>query len=97
MAEIIKDGTGTGQTLQIDEHNRAHTQSLSVNAALSATLTGDTFDISATELNLTTAMHSGLIYIKNLGDEDLIVDTIDQDALTRACSDFKCSCTEKAY
>ena len=76
MAEIIKDGR-TGDTAKVDIHNRIHTQSLSVSAVLHEHLESNAYDVStATPVNLTDSAHSALLYVKNLGDADLIVDTI---------------------
>ena len=76
MAEIIKDGR-TGDTAKVDTNNRIHTQSLSVSATLHEHLESNAYDVSTGQLvDLGGVVDSGLIYVKNIGDLDLIVETI---------------------
>lgn len=82
MAEIIKDGR-TGATAKVDANNRLHTQSRTLDIALAETLEGHSYDVSTEGgISLTDDSLSALIYIKNTGDEDLIVETIFVDSIS---------------
>ena len=76
MSTIIKDGTGTGQTLKIDEQNRAHTHAISESLSQNAARSGDAYNINTGVINLTSATISELLYIENLGSNDLHISVI---------------------
>lgn len=77
MAESIKDGR-TGDTMAVDSNNRAHVQSLSLDVDIAEALNNNTYDVSTGGLvNLADGVtQNALLYIKNDGDSDLIVNTI---------------------
>jgi hypothetical protein len=76
MAEIIQDGR-TGNTMRVDTNSRASVQALTVDAALDAHLQSNAYDVSTGQLvDLGGVDDSALLYIKNLGDPDLVVETI---------------------
>ena len=54
MADIIKDGTGSGKTAKIDACNRLHTHAFTVPFATTATAEGDAFNLSTELVTLTT-------------------------------------------
>ncbi len=77
MGESIKDGTGTGNEQRVDSNNRSHVQSASLDVAVIELLKGNAYDISTGgPITLTDATDSALLYIKNNGDNRLIVNTL---------------------
>ena len=75
MAEIIKDGR-TGDTAKVDVNNRMHVQALAVNAVLDSHLLGNAYIVGTGGfINLTGVdTEHALLYIKNTGDANLIID-----------------------
>lgn len=70
---IIKDGKGRGYEVKVDEDNRLHTHAFTTNVDTSATINGDVFDISSNTVTLTSANESGLLYVKNNENDDLLL------------------------
>ena len=73
MAEIIADGTGKGYQAQVDEKNRLRTLSVGRTIAEDAAKSGDSYNINTGTITLTSANQSGVLYIKNNGDNDVII------------------------
>ena len=73
MAESIIDGAGTGYVARVDEENRLRTLSTSETISESAARDGDSYNVNTGTINLTSANESGLLYIKNNGDKDVII------------------------
>ena len=80
MAEIIKDGTGSGNTARVDADNRLSVKSLVLPEDLEAGLLGNAFDISAGLITLTNDTCNSLLYIKNNECSNLVIDAIFFDA-----------------
>lgn len=76
MSTIIKDGTGGGQTLKIDSQNRAHVHGVMETLSQNASREGEGYNINTGSITLTSSTISELLYIENLGDNDLHVSTI---------------------
>ena len=70
---IIDDGSGKGFSAKVDECLRVHTHAFTICADTSATINGDVFDICTGIITLTNAAESGLLYIKNNENDDLII------------------------
>ena len=76
MAEIIKDGTGSGNTAKVDSTNRLSTKSLQITTALHTALIGDAFCVSSGIITITNATLNGILYIKSCECIDLVLKTI---------------------
>tara|TARA_B110000503_G_scaffold26793_1_gene42345 strand:+ start:22 stop:639 length:618 start_codon:yes stop_codon:yes gene_type:complete len=75
MAEIIKDGR-TGDTAKVDANNRLHTQARTLDLAIAETLDGNAYNVFAMFMNMTTDTENAILYLKNTGDADIVIDTI---------------------
>jgi hypothetical protein len=73
MAESIIDGTGTGNVAKVDSRNRLSTLSISETTSESAARDGNSYNINTGTINLTSANESGVLYIKNNGDNDIVL------------------------
>lgn len=82
MAEIIKDGTGSGNTAKVDENNRLSVKALILPEDLEASLIGCAFDVSSGQITLTNATCNSLLYILNNECGNLVVDAIFVDTGT---------------
>ena len=91
MAEIIKDGR-TGDTAKVDVNNRMHVQALSVNAVLDSHLLGNAYIVGTGGfINLAaSATEHALLYIKNTGDANLIIDAQNIEVLIPTGDDTEC-------
>ena len=69
----INDGSGKGFSVKVDECQRLHTHAFTICANTSATINGDVFDICSGIVTLTTACESGMLYIKNNENDDIII------------------------
>jgi len=76
MATIIKDGTGTGQTVSVTKNNRLMTAGANLTLTELATETGDSYNLNTGTIALSSTNESALLYIKNQEDGDLLVDAI---------------------
>jgi len=74
MAEIIKDGTGSGDTLKITTKNRAVTEAITTTKKEERSGDGDAYIISSGLINLTSANESALLYVSNNECVDLVVE-----------------------
>jgi hypothetical protein len=70
---VIEDGTGTGNTLQITSGNRASTFAVTEAQELFRTSQGDSFNIETPVIPLTSDNKSGVLYIENNDDIDLVI------------------------
>lgn len=68
---VVKDGTGTGNTVKVDGNNRAHTYSVTINEANQANEDGNAYNINTGDITLTNATETPVLYIKNNEDKDL--------------------------
>lgn len=73
MTFLIKDGTGSGYTAKVDALHRLHTHSFIVSMEQSSVLRGDAYTISSEVVSLTSDSKSAIFYIKNTGDDDLLM------------------------
>jgi hypothetical protein len=74
MAEIIKDGTGSGDTLKITAKNRAVVEAIITSKEEERSSDGDGYILSSGLINLTSACESALLFILNNECVDLVVD-----------------------
>lgn len=74
MAEIIKDGTGSGDTLKITAKNRAVTEAITTTKKEERSSNGDAYIISSGLVNLTTATESAILYVSNNECVDLVIE-----------------------
>ena len=72
----ISDATGTGLEAKVDINNRVHTNSLTIREQSQAAENGDAFNLNTGDVTLTTANESGVMYLKNNEDRDLVLSTI---------------------
>ena len=93
MAEIIKDGTGSGDTLKITVKNRAVVEAITTTKEEERSADGDGYIISSGLINLTSANESALLYVLNNECVDLVV-----DRMVILTGDASCSCiTESGF
>jgi len=85
MAEIIKDGTGSGNTARVDPENRLSVKALILPEDLEAGLLGCAFDISSTLITLTNDTANSLVYIKNNECGDLVLSAVFADFGSSTC------------
>jgi hypothetical protein len=85
MAEIIKDGTGSGNTARVDVDNRLSVKALVLPEDLEAGLLGNAFDISAGLITITNDTCNSLLYIKNNECCNLVIDAIFFDSGCSTC------------
>jgi hypothetical protein len=76
MGFQIQDGTGTNYKLKVDEKNRLRTFSITETESANASIFGDSYNVNTGIINLTSANKSAVFYVKNNGDDDLIIDTL---------------------
>ncbi len=70
---IIKDGTGTGNVVKVDEENRLHTHAFTVNINQSAAMQGDSYQAGTGVINLTSDTESAIFYFKNTSLIDILM------------------------
>ncbi len=74
MPDTIKDGTGSGYLSKVDSENRLHTDAVTrTELQLSANF-GRTWNVGTGNLTLTEATASAVMYIKNTGSKNLVID-----------------------
>lgn len=76
MSETIKDGTGSCYTVAVDKNNRLHTHSVNESLSQNASRIGDAYNINTGNISLTTDTTSEVLYLENVGDNDLHIATI---------------------
>lgn len=69
----IEDGTGSGKEVKVDNDNRLHVHSFTVDIVTATALIGDAFSIYTDNITLTSANESALIYIKNNETDDILI------------------------
>lgn len=65
MSEIIKDGTGKGNTVKVDNNNQMHVQSITETEIQDATRKGNAYNLNTGTIGLTSSTASGVLYFKN--------------------------------
>lgn len=76
MAEQIVDGTGAGYRVRVDSSNRIHTYSVIESASAYASESGNAYNFNTGSITLTSASKSGVFYLKNNGDNPLVIETL---------------------
>ncbi len=77
MGFEITDGTGGGFSVKVDSRNRIYTESVQKEEYAEAAREGNAYTINSGYVTLTTASAtSGILFVKNDGDRDLIIDRI---------------------
>lgn len=76
MAEQIEDGTGKGYRAKVDSENRLNVYSVSESILERAAEEGKSFNINTGTINLTSANKSAILYLKNNGDEEIVISSI---------------------
>jgi len=72
----IEDATGTGNAAKVDSKNRVHVKSVNTTEPQEQTKQGNSFDIDSALINLTSALASAVLFIKNNEDVDLVLETL---------------------
>lgn len=88
---IIKDGTGSGDTAEVDSTNRLRTRTVNSTSSIEAIEDGRQFFFSTGIINLTTDTASQLIYLKNCDCRSMFIEQIVQvfGASTCGTGDYK--------
>ena len=77
MGFEITDGTGGGFSAKVDFRNRIYTETVQKEEYAEAASFGNAYTINSGYVTLTTASAtSGILFVKNNGDADLIIDRI---------------------
>ena len=74
MATTIQDGTGTGNQLKVNHHNRLLAESVTLTSEESSISTGDGYQISSGNVTFTAPSSSAILYIKNSEERDFVID-----------------------
>jgi hypothetical protein len=77
MPEMIRDGGGTGYLAGVNSQGRLLARATSVEQRLKATLDADYYEATTTQVTLTDAAETGIIYIYN-GDTNNRVIVVDK-------------------
>lgn len=73
MTDFIQDGTGTGYRAKVTKDNRLNVDSIETTAESSASVSGDSFNISNDIIEITGDVEAPLVYINNTNSEDWVV------------------------
>jgi len=65
MTTVIKDGTGTGNTAQVDTKSRLRAFATTETGGTEAAFSGDLYNVNTGTISLTSANESALLYMKN--------------------------------
>ena len=76
MSNIIADGEGSGNSAGVTVNKRLKTTGIDLSLTEAATESGDTYNINTGEITLTSDTESGIIYLKNNEDTNLIIDNL---------------------
>ncbi len=76
MSEMIKDGTGTGFITKVNSLNRLFVDSISTDDAIAANKAGDAYNINSGVINLSDAVDTPVLYLKNTGDPTINISAI---------------------
>lgn len=68
----IKDGSGAGYSVKVDDAYRLHTDSVTRTQSQQAILRGDGYNLSTGSITLTSATQSAVFYLKNDSDVPLV-------------------------
>ena len=72
---IIHDGKGTGSRAWVDTNNRMHTVSITQSEHVQRVESGDAYHINSGNISFTAA--GTVLYLKNNGDNDIEIDTME--------------------
>jgi len=72
----IEDGKGNGYLAAVDSTNRLEVHAATVDEERVATVEGEAWQIGSAIVSFTAATESAILYVKNTGDGDLIVDRL---------------------
>lgn len=72
----IKDGTGKGFLAKVDSSNRLEVHAVQETETTEAVENGDAYNINSGTIGLTSSTVSGVLYVKNNEDRDLIIDAV---------------------
>jgi hypothetical protein len=86
MAEIIKDGTGKGNTAKVDNNNQLHTFSVTESEQKQAAELGNEYNLNTGTIALTGTSESSLIYFKNDEENDFIITAVAVGLGTRSAT-----------
>jgi hypothetical protein len=86
MAEIIKDGTGKGNTAKVDNNNQLHTFSVTESEQRQASQIGNEYNINTGTIAYTGTGDSSMIYFKNDEDTDFVVTAVAVGLGTRSAT-----------
>ena len=86
MAEIIKDGTGKGNTAKVDNNNQLHTFSVTETEQRQASQLGNEYNINTGTIAYTGTGESSMIYFKNDESTDFIITAIAVGLGTRSAT-----------
>lgn len=73
---VIEDGTGTGNRLRITPSNRVKTVAIEQTLEINATSLGNSFYLNSGIISGLTSGDAGVVYIKNLDDKTLFLDSM---------------------
>lgn len=76
MAEQILDGSGNGYRAKVDSNKRLHTYSVTETSSAYASESGNAYNFNTGSITLTSASKSGVFYLKNNGDNPIVIETL---------------------
>jgi hypothetical protein len=76
MEVTVKDGTGTGRTMKIDDNNRIAALSVGQSISEAAGQEGDTYNYNTGIITLTTANKSAVAYLANNSSDNLAIQSV---------------------
>ena len=76
MTIIIKDGTGTGNTVKVNSNNRLFVNAITLAEDTAKAQEGEAFLMITGAINLTSDNESAVIYFQNQEERDVVVDGI---------------------
>ena len=87
MPDMIKDGTGKGFAAKVSLDNRLLTLSTTSSSEIEANERGDAYNINTDTINLTNALETTVLYLKNNEDRDFIISAVVIGIFTSANGD----------
>lgn len=76
MAEVIRDGTGKGYLVKVNEDNQMLTSAVTSGVEIEANENGDAYNINTGLVSLTDAVDTPLLYLKNNEDNEFIISVV---------------------
>ena len=76
MTEMIKDGTGNGYLAKVNKDNQLITRATALNQHTKSAVDGNYYEAHSGVITLGDAVETGIIYIKNGEDWDIIIDKV---------------------